>query len=95
MLARALDDDALAAGLGARFFLAMPPARKRRWTEAELDKELANRYDRLLKDLLTIPLADPTKCLPHVFTLSSQAKDRWVRWFGCWGDATDAAPRRQ
>lgn len=30
VLARALDDDALAAGLGARFLMAMPPARKRR-----------------------------------------------------------------
>jgi hypothetical protein len=95
VLARALDDDALAAGLGARFLLAMPPARKRRWTEAEVDYELANRYDRLLKDLLAIPLADPTKRRPHIFTLSFQAKERWVHWFTRWGDATDAAEGEQ
>jgi hypothetical protein len=91
VLASALDDDALAAGLGARFLLAMPPSRKRRWTEAEVDEELTDRYSRLLKDLLTIPLADPTKRRPHVFQLSAQAKERWVDWFTRWGDATDAA----
>jgi len=95
VLARALDDDALAAGLGARFLLAMPPARTRRWTEADVDDELADRYDRLLTNLLTIPLAHATKRRPHVFALSPQAKERWVRWFEIWGDATNAAEGEQ
>jgi hypothetical protein len=95
VLGRAFDDEALAAGLGARFLLAMPPARKRRWTEAEVDQELAERYERLLKDLLALPLADPTTRKPHIFALGPQAKDRWVSWFSRWGDATDAAEGEQ
>ena len=95
VITSALDDDTLAAGLGARFLLAMPPTRKRRWTEAEVDDELADRYDRLLKDLLTMPLADPTKRRPHVFALAPQAKERWVDWFERWGEATDAAEGEQ
>jgi hypothetical protein len=95
VLARALDDEALAAGLGARFLLAMPPARKRCWTEAEVDDDLAERYSRLLRELLGIPLADPVKRRPHVFVLAPRAKDCWVEWFTRWGEATDSAEGEQ
>jgi hypothetical protein len=95
VLARALDDDALAAGLGARFLLAMPPARKRRWSEAEVDEELAERYGRLLRELLAIDLAEPTERKPRLFTLAPVAQEIWREWFGRWGDATDAAEGEQ
>src|SRR5262249_3278972 len=95
VLAGALDDEALAAGLGARFLLAMPPARKRRWTEAEVDEHLAERYSLLLRELLAITLADVQKRRPHVFGLAPQAMDCWVEWFMRWGDATDSAEGEQ
>jgi hypothetical protein len=95
VLARALDDEALAAGLGARFLLAMPPARRRRWSEAEVDEDLMRRYDALLRGLLAIPLADPAKRRPNHFTLTTEAKKSWVSWFTKWGDATDAAEGEQ
>jgi hypothetical protein len=95
VLARALDDEALAAGLGARFLMAMPPARKRRWTEAEVHEDLARLYDALLRGLLAIPLADPAKRRPNHFTLSTEAKNTWVSWFTNWADATDAAEGEQ
>src|SRR5262249_14718770 len=94
-LSRSFDDEALAAGLGARFLLAMPPARKRRWTEAEVDEDLAQRYSELLRELLGIPLADPAKRRPHVFALAPQAKECWIEWFTRWGDATDSAEGEQ
>jgi hypothetical protein len=90
-----LDDEALAAGLGARFLLAMPPARKRRWTEAEVDEDLADRYSGLLKELIAITLADLAKRKPHIFTLAPDAKDTWISWFSRWGDATDSAEGEQ
>jgi hypothetical protein len=95
VLASALDDNALAAGLGARFLLAMPSTRKRRWSEAEVDEETADRYGRLLRDLLSITLADPVKRTPNLFVLAPPAKEIWREWFGRWGDATDAAEGEQ
>ncbi len=81
VLARALDEEALQSGLGARFLLAMPPRRKRVWTEAELSEELANRYRSLLMALLALPLADDKKRKPHVLGLSVPAQQRWVRFY--------------
>jgi hypothetical protein len=95
VLAGALDDEAMAAGLGARFLLAMPPARKRRWTEAEVGEDLADRYARLLKELIAITLADVAQRRPHIFALAPQAKECWIEWFTRWGDATDSAEGEQ
>jgi hypothetical protein len=95
VLARALDDEAMGAGLGARLLFAMPPGRRRVWTEAEVDDELAEGYARLLHALLKIPLADPQKRRPQEFTLAPEAKQHWVAWFPLWGDATDAAEGEQ
>jgi hypothetical protein len=95
VLARALDDDALAAGLGARFLLAMPPAQKRRWTEAEVDEDTAARYGKLLNDLLSLERADLEKRKPHVHVLTPGAKALWVSWFGRWGEAIQAAEGEQ
>jgi hypothetical protein len=95
ILARALDDDALAAGLGARLLMAMPPARKRVWTEAEVADELAEKYANLLKSLLANELADTEKRRPHFFPLSPKAKAIWTGWVPIWGDATDAAEGEQ
>src|SRR5262249_50828380 len=61
ILSRALDLDALQAGLGARFLLAMPPARRRVWTERELPEQVAEDYRRLLGNLVGLPLADAAK----------------------------------
>jgi hypothetical protein len=73
----------------------MPPARKRRWTEAEVDEDLAQRYSELLRELIGIPLADPAKRKPHVFGLAPQVKECWIEWFTRWGDATDSAEGEQ
>jgi hypothetical protein len=74
ILARSLDDESLAAGLGARFLLAMPPPKKRRWSEAEASEDLSARYARLLADLLALTLVDERKRRPHVLALDACAK---------------------
>jgi hypothetical protein len=89
VLARALDAEALAAGLGARFLLAMPPVHKRVWTERQVAEELADRYARLLADLLALPPGD--KGRPERLQLSGPAKGCWVRWFNQWGERQYAA----
>ncbi len=95
ILARSLDDEALAAGLGARFLLAMPPSRKRRWTEAEVSEELSQRYGDLLRDLLALTLEDPKKNKPHVLKLDPAAKHIWVGWYDGWGEHMAASEGEQ
>jgi hypothetical protein len=84
VLARCLDSEAVAAGLGARFLLAMPPMKQRRWTEAEVAEDLAKQYEQLLGALHGLKLADEKKRLPHTLSLSRQAKAVWVKWFDRW-----------
>jgi hypothetical protein len=95
VLARSLDEEAMAAGLGARFLLNMPPIRKRRWSEAEVDEGLSRRYSGLLAALLALSMADAGKRRPHVLTMSDGAKRVWVDWFDHWGNAMDAAEGEQ
>jgi hypothetical protein len=95
IFARALNDEAMAAGLCARILLAMPPPRKRVWTEAQVEENLAERYGNLLKALLAILLADVEKRKAHVFKLSDHAKQRWVEWVPTWGDKTDTSEGEQ
>src|SRR5262249_4526752 len=86
---------ALQAGLGARFLLAMPPKRRRVWTEAEGSDDLAERYQGLLKSLLALELADVTRRRPHVLGLSAPAKELWGAYYDEWGQAQPAAEGEQ
>jgi len=91
-LARALDAEALGAGLGARFLLAMPPMLKRVWTEAEVSEDLADNYAGLLCRLLALELADVKRRQPHFLGLSPPAKAAFVEWFNYWGELQHGAP---
>jgi hypothetical protein len=86
ILAHAFNDDAMDAGLAARFLLAMPPARRHRWTEADVEDQLADRYKRLLTNLLGLTLANEKKRTPHFVGLAPDAKSEWVAWYNAWGD---------
>jgi hypothetical protein len=89
VLAGAFDEDSLHAGLGARFLLAMPPRRKRVWSEAELPDDLLGRYRQLLAALLALPLADERKRKPHVLGLSAPAHRLWVDFYVVQGSGAD------
>lgn len=91
VLEAAMTAEAIAAGLGARFLPAMPPLRKRVWTEAQVTEEIEARYRDLLKSLLALPLADPVRRKPHFLHLDSAAKRAWVRFFNEWGERQYAA----
>ena len=95
VLARALDQEALQAGLGARFLLAMPPKHRRVWTEKELPEDLSNRYQELLRSLLALPLENTTKRKPYYLGLSLVAKETWVRFFNEWGNVQYGAEGEQ
>jgi hypothetical protein len=92
---RVLDEEALAAGLGARFLCAMPPPRKRRWTEADVDEELAKRYEDLLRGMLAIELANVSKREPHLHDFDPAARKLWVEWFNEWSADIELAEGEQ
>jgi hypothetical protein len=94
-LARALDQDALQAGLGARLLLAMPPRHKRTWRDDADPSAAALAYPRLLGDLLALDLADATKRTPHVLNLSEPARKRWIAFYSAWGEVQHQAEGEQ
>jgi hypothetical protein len=95
VLADALDRDALQAGLGSRFLLAMPPRRPRVWTEADLPDQIAADYRRLLMDLFGLPLADTVKRKPYYLGLSNAARRLWIEFFNEWGQVQHDAEGEQ
>jgi DNA primase catalytic core len=94
-LARALDQDALQAGMGARFLMAMPPRRRRVWTEREMPDDLAERYRNLLRELLALPMRNIAKREPFVLGLSCLARSEWVKFFNEWGHVQHTAEGEQ
>jgi DNA polymerase I-like protein with 3'-5' exonuclease and polymerase domains len=95
VLARALDQDALQAGLGARFLITMPPRRRRVWTEKELPDDLVVRYQRLLRELLALPLDNPRKRKPLFLGLSEPARRLWIAFYNEWGEVQYQATGEQ
>jgi Protein of unknown function (DUF3987) len=95
VLANALDLDALQAGLGARVLLTMPPRRRRVWSEAEVAEAEVERYQRLLRSLLDLPLVDERKRKPHILGLSDPARRCWIRFYNEWGRVQHEAEGEQ
>src|SRR5262245_2632461 len=83
VLARALTQDFLDAGLAARLLMAMPPKLPKRWTEAEVGPKTERAYHDALDRLLglafdTDPDGEPA---PHVLRWAPDAKATWVEFY--------------
>jgi Protein of unknown function (DUF3987) len=76
-LARLMTREARQAGLAARLLLTWPPARKKKWTEAEVDPATVAAYGALVRNLHG--RACPSD--PVVVPLSPAAKVVFVRFF--------------
>jgi hypothetical protein len=94
-LARALDQDALEAGLGARFLMTMPKQGRRVWSARELPDDVAGQYHALLENLLALQLRNVTRRDPFLVGMSSIAKDCWIRFFNEWGGVQHASEGEQ
>lgn len=85
VLTEALDQSALASGLGARFLMAMPPRRQKQWREAEVAEDLQKQWSQTLKRLLGLRLKeDGRKRKPHYLGMDGPAKRAWVGWYNEW-----------
>ncbi len=58
ILRRVLTQEYFEAGLSARLLLAMPPPRRKRWTDSELSEDAELVYDHIIGNLLTLKHRD-------------------------------------
>jgi hypothetical protein len=78
ILKRALIGEQTENGLAARILMAMPPSRKRVWTEAEVDSMTKAGIDLLFRKLLEFDFCDGE---PVDIPLSPEAKAVWVDYY--------------
>lgn len=71
------------SGLVARFLLAHPPRRTKRWTNAVVDPELIDAYDTLVGRLLELCNCDDDaqSIEPIVVNLSPEALKLWISFY--------------
>ncbi|HEX5400474.1 MAG TPA: YfjI family protein [Verrucomicrobiae bacterium] len=70
-------------GLAARFLMAMPPERARRWSEAIIPPALTQKYEELFSDLLALKPeieADTGRRSPALVTWAPETKRRFVEF---------------
>ncbi len=92
VLARALTPEFLDAGLAARLLMAMPPKLPKRWSEAEVDPEVEQAYQKVLDQLLALGFdTSGGEKVPHVLHLSAEAKAAWVAFYDAWAQEQAAA----
>jgi hypothetical protein len=94
VLVRALSQEFLDAGLVARVLMAMPPRRRKRWTELEVSPEVENAYHDLLDKLQVLPMEldrHDGEEGPHILQLSPDAKACWVDFYNQWALEQEAA----
>ncbi len=93
VLSRVLTEEFRASGFLARLLLAMPPWRKRQWTEAEIDEPTREAFAGLLNDLyqLTAGTWPNGRPAPHLVNLSAEAKAMFVAFYNANGVALETA----
>jgi hypothetical protein len=78
-----LDNKAFASGLAARLLFAMPPVRKRRWSDTGISAQVRESYHGIIRRLYDIPLAFGADgaVQPRLVPMDPDAKRVWVDYF--------------
>jgi hypothetical protein len=92
-LARALLPEHFEAGLPARLLLAMPPKRRKEWTEAEVDPDTREIYEGTLRQLqaLKMDTDDRGDREPFAVKLTPQAREAWIAFYKQWATVQEVA----
>lgn len=80
-----LDDIHFDTGFAARLILCMPPTKPKRWTEADVSREVRDGYERLLTRLYKTPRGTTV-------SLSSKAKKQWIEYYDEANASMEARP---
>jgi DNA polymerase I-like protein with 3'-5' exonuclease and polymerase domains len=86
VLARVLTPEYMDAGLGARILMAMPPRRRKDWTEAEIDPLVKDAYEAMLAQLRELQLdkGEDGEKEPFAVKMTPEAKAVWVDFYRDW-----------
>jgi len=68
-------------GLLARFLLAAPPPRSKRWTEAAIPGKVISDVDYLFSRLVELNFEDEDNHTPVTLTLDADAKATFISWY--------------
>jgi hypothetical protein len=82
ILGRALSQEFLDAGGGARLLMAMPPTARKRWSDASVAAEVERAYESLLDRLFS--LESDKDGAPLVVRMNPEARECWIRFFNQW-----------
>jgi hypothetical protein len=85
ILKRAIDGDLLDSGMAARLLFAMPPEKRKKWTEMEVSEDSASMYATLVQQLLDLtPVHSQGIERPFILKLDNNAKEIWVYHYNRW-----------
>ena len=91
VMVRSLTPEFLAAGLGARLLMAMPPKILKRWTEIEVEADIEAAYHATLDGLLALEFDTRSgEQVPHALKLSPEGKVAWVKFYNEWAGEQSA-----
>ncbi|HUO06986.1 MAG TPA: YfjI family protein [Phycisphaerae bacterium] len=80
------------SGLSARLLLAMPPVRRRQWSEAVVSKTVQTRYGAMLAALMELPMGGVIgDQQPIDLPLTAGAKALWVDFYNAHNAAEQAS----
>jgi hypothetical protein len=92
VLRSAINGDLLDSGMAARLLCAMPPDKKKKWSEVEVSPDTEARYVALVKRLLDLrPVNRNGIDLPYVLTLDRDAKAIWIDHYNEWAEVQHRA----
>jgi len=83
ILARSLGQEHIVDGLAARLLLTMPPRRRKRWSEADIDEQVEQRVDEVLGRLYRLePDVDENgQPEPVSVMMTADGKTAWIRYY--------------
>jgi len=87
-LAMCLGREHFEDGMAARFLVAMPPARRKRWTDETVDPVVAKDYDNVFDALLALGFAhaDDGQSVPVDLPLADDARPVWQEFYDAFGE---------
>ncbi len=82
-LARVLGEDRFEDGFAARLLLAMPPSRKKKWTENDISTAASDALAGVFEGLLALDFESHSEEGPQpvIVTLSPEAKAEWIAFY--------------
>jgi DNA primase len=92
-LTEKLDEIHFDTGFAARLIFCKPPPKPKRWTEADVSRDVRDRYDRLLGRLYGKDWGQPVTLEPYTLvSLSPDAKAAWIEYYNEANRSLEARP---